>query len=323
MTDMTTQILPSHLWRGGAWANYWTPDGPSFTWANGTTEQAKLTHWFPTGRRPPVPCAWAEKNVYFSVHPCTKIPPTNAKGKLAKPNRVRSQIEFIAAVNCVFAEYDAGKGYSDKGAIWAHLDTLPLYPTCVVDSGGGLHAYWFIEHTQPVTDDNRSYYQMLQAAWVDLVGSDNGAKDLARILRLPGYQNHKPHYAPHFPTVAIVEYEARRVFPFYRLAELVDERIEAIQETQHRRATEDAARTDDVAPGAASVLLEWAVRHAQTGSRHHMALWLTGRLKKEGLAQWAADSVLREFARRVSVAGTRQLDETEMQSIVAYVWGKT
>jgi hypothetical protein len=68
------------------------------------------------------------------------------------------------------------------------------------------------------------------------------------------------------------------------------------------------------------MLLDWAVRHANAGNRHNLALWLAGRLKAAGLAPWAASSVLREFARQVSIAGTRQIDASEMDKVVDYVW---
>jgi len=38
---------------------------------------------------------------------------------------------------------------------------------------------------------------------VDFVKSDGGAKDLARVLRIPGTFNRKPEYGPDFPEVAV------------------------------------------------------------------------------------------------------------------------
>ncbi len=310
--DASHELL-SHLWRGGNWAYWWTPDGPwYYSKKHRETRQAKEALWFPLHLRwPAIPAVWRARNVYFGVHP------TTAAGERWQ----RARIATVATINAIFAEFDIGKGYETKRAIWDHLDTLPLYPTCVIDSGGGLHCYWFIERPQPVTDDNRAYLKRCQAAWVDLVGSDNGAKDLARVLRLPGFLNRKPRYAPDYPQVQIAEFDPRRQFPFQRITEFVDTRIAAGEEAERRRREEDAVRMSDVGSGAADRLLDWAVSHVSTGSRHNMALWLAGRLKAEGFAQWTASSVLREYAHRVNASGSRQLDDSEMDSIVRYIWG--
>ena len=152
------------------------------------------------------------------------------------------------------------------------------------------------------------------------MGSDGGAKDLARVLRRPGFLNRKERYAPDYPQVQIVEFDSLRLSPFHRITGLVDARI-AAEEAERKRRGEDAARTGDAARGAAARPLDWAANHAATGSRHNMALWVAGRLKAEGFAQWTASSVLREYARRVNTADSRQLDDGEMDDVVRYVWG--
>jgi hypothetical protein len=51
--------------------------------------------------------------------------------------------------------------------------------------------------------DDIALLQDTQSRWVSWVGGDKGAKDIARVLRLPGSRNHKPKYAPDYPTVKI------------------------------------------------------------------------------------------------------------------------
>lgn len=310
------QDLLSHLWRGGAWAYFWTPDGEEY-WSEKYQEyrQSKPSIWFPVDARwPKIPTAWAERNVYFGVHPTTE----------ARKRWQRSTIATIAAVNCVFAEFDVPKQFESKAAVLEHLDALLAgglpYPTATIDSGGGIHAYWFFEHTVLIDDSNRDHWRRIQGAWVDLVGSDDGAKDLARVLRLPGYRNMKPEYAPEHPTVTILEFTPKRMFRHCDIVEPVQERIAELETVEQRRIEEDRARLDEAAPGAAPYLLDWAVNNAQTGSRHNMALWLAGRLKAEGIAQFAADSVVQEFGRRVNTHGERALDEKEMRAAVRYVY---
>ncbi len=306
-----TMALLAHSWQGGQYAYFWTPDGePYFSKRYQEERIAKVSLWFPLTRRwPTVPAAWHERNVYFGVHP------TSSAGE----HWQRARIGTVATVNSLFAEFDA-EDYGSKAAIWEHLQSLPIFPTCIVDSGGGLHCYWWLNEQYIINDENRAYMKRCQAAWVDMVGGDDGAKDLARVLRLPGWQNRKPERGPDFPTVQVMELNPRRIFPFSRIKALVDERIAEDEAHEHQRIAEDRARTAEVASGAAESLLDWAVRHANTGSRHSLALWLAGRLKAEGLAPWAASSVMREFARQVTLPGTRSLDDVEMDKVVSYVW---
>lgn len=127
-------------------------------------------------------------NIYFGVHP------TNNR----RPEYEATRNSDIAAINCLYAEFDA-KDFGDKPAILTHIDTkwqnegenLP-YPSVMVDSGGGFHCYWLLDAPFAVTDDNRDQVKRWQAEWVTLWGADTGAKDLRRILRLPGTHNHKP-----------------------------------------------------------------------------------------------------------------------------------
>ncbi len=196
------RTMAAHLWRGGAFGCYWRKAG-------------KVSTWVEAGRQVTPP---GGGDVYFGVHPVTAIPPTNAAGERKPPAEVRSQAAYIAAVNCLFAEFDAKDFDGGKPAILAHLedlwkseDAIP-YPSVIVDSGGGYHCYWLLEHTVTVTDENRAQLDALQKAWVDLVGSDGGAKDLARVLRVPGTVNRKPEYGPHFPTVTFHEANFRRVY---------------------------------------------------------------------------------------------------------------
>jgi hypothetical protein len=212
--------LLSHLHQGGAWAHYWTDTG-------------KESLWFPVDKRTALPAKWTRQNVYFSVHPCREIPPTNSKGEPATRRAVRVQNGYVAAVNCFYAEFDAKHWEGGKASIFAHLDTLPLYPSVIIDSGGGYHCYWLLEYTVTVTDDNRDTLRAMQAAWVQLVGGDDGSKDFARVLRVPGTLNVKEEYGPDFPTVTTIEANYKRLFPFVDFEEF----------TEHLRQTPEPEAT--------------------------------------------------------------------------------
>ncbi len=185
------------LWQGGNFSYFWTPDGEEHVDPDGQEWRDKVSYWFGAGTPAKVPAAWVNNcNVYWGVHP------TQSRGT----QHSRAKIEDVAAVNALFAEFDVPKNFLTKDAVLVHLAALPLQPSAIIDSGGGIHAYWILADTYTIdTDASRERIQSLQYAWVDFVGSDPGAKDLARVLRVPGTKNRKPQYAPNFPAVQFLQ----------------------------------------------------------------------------------------------------------------------
>lgn len=177
------------LWRGGRHGFLWVNPGRSSFWM----DVAKLPE-----RIKPI-----AKNLYFGVHPTTSIPNLNKRGCTVEPRFVRSQLEYVAAVNCMFGDFDAKNLEDGKPEILRKVRTLS--PSIILDSGGGYHAYWLLKNTFEIKNDvSRDYIAKLQYRWADYVGADGGAKDLCRVLRVPGSVNYKPEYAPNFPTVSTV-----------------------------------------------------------------------------------------------------------------------
>jgi hypothetical protein len=196
-TEEALSRLLAHLHRGGAYSYWWTAEG-------------RRSYWWPVGEPSPLPTG--RLNTYFGVHPVTEIPPANAKGEAKPSHAVRSQLGYIAAINCLFAEFDAKDFGDSKEATLAHIRRLAVSPSVIIDSGGGYHCYWLLMQSFVLDDDEaRSRADRLQKAWVELVGGDNGARDLARVLRVPGTRNFKVDYAPEFPSVTIVEADFERL----------------------------------------------------------------------------------------------------------------
>jgi hypothetical protein len=73
-------------------------------------------------------------------------------------------------------------------------------PTVIVFSGGGYHVYWLL--SEP-TEDGVKWCRCQQHI-INLCDSDVVVKDKPRLLRVPGFLNHKPDYNPS-PMVALVE----------------------------------------------------------------------------------------------------------------------
>jgi bacterioferritin-associated ferredoxin len=80
------------------------------------------------------------------------------------------------------------------------LNTLPLKPSIVVNSGNGLHVYWLFDKPLGIaTDAHRANIAAALSGWqkhVNAAAKERGWKldstsDLARVLRVPGGINHK------------------------------------------------------------------------------------------------------------------------------------
>lgn len=168
-----------HLHRGSAYAYYHAlPE--------------RRSYWYPTSR-PLAPPEEVTTNWYISVHPSSAIPPANAHGEIKDPPYVRAQKRYIAAVNCLYGEFDA-KTYGSKEAIAEHIASAAWpAPSVIVDSGGGLHGYWLLREPWVLdSDDARLAAEIVQRAWVQqVVGADESVHDLVRILRVPGTRNFK------------------------------------------------------------------------------------------------------------------------------------
>jgi hypothetical protein len=160
--DVTSQIREflTRLGRGGAWQYYWDAE-------------TKQTGWFRVGDVPALP-NW--NSVYFNVHP--------QKNNLG--SRERGKIDGVDVINHLYAEFDTKDGWSAE-KVYA-LDPRPSF---IIFSGGGWHCYWLLSETIEVNDKNRDDLKKLQAAWVEYTGGDGGAKDLARVLRVPYSYNNK------------------------------------------------------------------------------------------------------------------------------------
>lgn len=169
----------AHLHRAGAFAYFHAlPD--------------RRSYWYAT-KRPLAPPEECISNWYFGVHPTSAIPPCNAHGEIKDPTFVRAQKRYIAAINCLYGEFDA-KTYGSKEAILEHIaDATFPQPSVLVDSGGGIHGYWLLKEPWLLeNDDVRSAAELIQRLWVqDVIGADPAVHDLVRILRIPGTLNFK------------------------------------------------------------------------------------------------------------------------------------
>lgn len=77
------------------------------------------------------------------------------------------------------------------------LERLPVPPSCILSSGGGLVVWWLFDSPLELTDGNRKPSQQLLKSWEQRVREELSGKhldstaELARILRVPGLVNQK------------------------------------------------------------------------------------------------------------------------------------
>jgi hypothetical protein len=91
--------------------------------------------------------------------------------------------------------------------VWVDLDNKKLSeclfdpkPNILVESGGGIHAYWVFESPVLVKDERWGPIENINRGLAKAFGGDIAAIDVSRILRCPQFLNHK--YSPARPVKA-------------------------------------------------------------------------------------------------------------------------
>lgn len=144
--------------------------------------------------------------------------------------------ENLSHVNAVFADWDfkpkegeaTGTGKPDFKQFMLDLAELPT-PSIIVESGNGWHLYWLLEQSIVVTDENRAeltkQVEGIHRFIHERYGSDSGAMDVLRLMRLPGHEHKKQPEHPFM--VKVVEESDDR----YTLEELMERMPPIYQET--------------------------------------------------------------------------------------------
>ena len=98
--------------------------------------------------------------------------------KFREDRRVKENLLEVRAIMADFDAQDFTKWKTEKGLF------IP-WPTHVVRTRSGFHAYWCLKEPQYIEPD--LYKEFVEEALVPL-GADNNAKDVCRILRPPGFR---------------------------------------------------------------------------------------------------------------------------------------
>lgn len=127
-----------------------------------------------------------------------------------------SQAEGVKLARCLFADFDGGvileEAYSRIKAA-----SLP-WPTAILESGGGVHAWWRLE--EPMTDHEAWHVRMKAIAGA--LGSDSSVCDWPRIMRLPGFINWKHEQRP---LSVLKDCDGTRVYPLSRFTKMASQSV--------------------------------------------------------------------------------------------------
>lgn len=214
--DEKTAAFLQHLHRGGCVAYYWLASEEK---DDADQPLLKRTIWWEINGHVPAPPSDRTRrlrfHLYFGICPVIAIP-TERTGKfgpyIPKPESIRPKSSEIAALNCLFAEFDF-KHFASPAACIDYVEALTPPASVITHSGGGLHVYWLF--AQPFlldTDARRERGRTALADWVERIGAERESKDLARVLRLPGSINYKEAYGPNFPKVTYLRYDLTRTY---------------------------------------------------------------------------------------------------------------
>jgi len=120
----------------------------------------------------------------------------NASVEQRCKRRQAARDQDVTAVRAVFIDFDTGTAEENH----AKLAASPLTPSMTVCSGlpAKLHAYWVVADL-PLEDFRRA-----QKALAEHFGSDQKIVNEARVMRLPGFENTKPEYAPNNPVARVL-----------------------------------------------------------------------------------------------------------------------
>jgi P4 family phage/plasmid primase-like protien len=142
-----------------------------------------------------------EHHAYFGANPRKATGASDASGVLLS--------------RCLFADHDNGVTW-EEALERIKAAGLP-WPTAVVHSGNGVHPWWRLD--EPITDAAEWTRRQKQIA--NAIGSDVVVSDWPRIMRLPGFVNHK---YPHKPVAELIDCDPSRVYTVAQLTPKPHER---------------------------------------------------------------------------------------------------
>jgi hypothetical protein len=168
----------------------------------------------------------------------------------------------------------------------AAMKAFPIRPSIIVKTGGGAHLYWLLR--EAAVGEELRRIPLVNAALAAHLNGDPKARDLARILRLPGTPNMK--YTPSLSCeISGWNPELRYTLDDFDLINPADVKDQGPQVPRKTPgvALEGTQRAGIVTHVSALWLKGW---------RHEMALAVAGALAHKGICEESALDIVREVA---------------------------
>jgi len=141
-------------------------------------------------------------------------------------------------VPALWVDIDFKQGMSRKAAK-ERLGEFPLPPSAVIQSGNGLHAYWFLDSPADAQSEQKQVEGLLKNLATQL-GGDEGACDVSRVMRLPGTLNFK--YTPARPC-KVVELHADCRYTLTQIEEVLEMKARKTGSRSKQSATASMSET--------------------------------------------------------------------------------
>jgi len=120
--------------------------------------------------------------------------------------------DAAAVMPALWVDIDCDDEPARRADALTKLNDFTPPPSAVIDSGGGLHAYWLLEEPISLDENTRKQAEnILRGLFTALGGDPQYVKSVASVMRLPGSVNTKPERGGVIAT--ILEFDAERRYP--------------------------------------------------------------------------------------------------------------
>ncbi|MBK9745836.1 MAG: DUF927 domain-containing protein [Chloroflexi bacterium] len=106
----------------------------------------------------------------------------------------QGKAEVAALLPALWVDLDCDDDAARRAEALAKLHTFSPPPSAIIDSGGGLHAYWLLKEATSLIDeaDRKQAAGILRGLFSVLGGDPQYVKSVASVMRLPNSLNTKP-----------------------------------------------------------------------------------------------------------------------------------
>jgi hypothetical protein len=132
----------------------------------------------------------------------------------------QGKAEAAALLPALWVDLDCDDDSARRVAALAKLHAFDLQPSAIIDSGGGLHAYWLLKEPTSLIDEaaRKQAAGILRGLFSALGGDPQYVKSVASVMRLVGSVNTKPERGG--VIVTLLELHPDRRYPLTDFARL-------------------------------------------------------------------------------------------------------